>query len=87
MFLVGELQNIKIGQFTARAGDILKITYLYDAPDVSPMYYTVGGLSFVGTDGTEVYNEGRTWGIANDNPGEVANANLQMIASLRIKCN
>jgi hypothetical protein len=71
-------QTIATQNISAVAGDKLVISYTYDAPDISPMYYTVGGLSFTNNDGIETYNEGRTWGIANDNPVEVPDTNLAL---------
>jgi hypothetical protein len=72
----GSTKTLTVSDISAVAGDTLTIEYSYDAPDVSPMYYTLGAVSFVNAEGVEVHREARTWGIANDNPVEVPDTNL-----------
>lgn len=45
-----------------KANEVLTLGYLYDAPDVSPEFYTVGPLQIGG------FEERRVWQIANDEP-------------------
>ena len=48
-----------------KAGETATFHYDYDAPDVSPDFFTVGPLLFASSDGT-VFAEQRSWQIAND---------------------
>ena len=51
---------------------------MYDAPDVSPEFYTVGPLQFgPSTSSGQILAEARIWQIANDNPVTVDDTNLK----------
>ncbi len=54
---------------SASAGETKIFNYTYDAPDISPMYYTLGAMQFISND-TVVYEEQQAWGIANDAPSD-----------------
>ncbi len=62
----GETQTITWGNVSIPAGTTATFTYTYDAPNISPMYYTVGPVELRSLDNSIVYTEARTWGIAND---------------------
>jgi hypothetical protein len=72
------LTTITVSDITAKAGDRIVLTYTYDAPDVSPMYYSLGPVTATSTDETVAYTESRVWGIANDNPINVDDTNLKV---------
>lgn len=48
-----------------KAGKTISLSYIYDAPDVSPEFYLVGPLEF-----GDVYTEQRQWQIVNDDVGD-----------------
>ncbi|MBU1015933.1 hypothetical protein KJ657_02480, partial [Patescibacteria group bacterium] len=50
-------------QVKAKSGNVQSFRYFYDAPDISPQFYTIGPLNSSGT----LY-EKRKWQIANDEP-------------------
>ena len=68
----GETKNIS-WQVQATAGNSQSFRYFYDAPDISPEFYTVGPLS-----GTGTLLEKRSWQIANDAPAIVTDANISI---------
>ena len=49
-------------KINAKAGEVITLDYLYDAPDVSPEFYTIGPLT------SDAFTEARVWQIANDEP-------------------
>ncbi|KKW40680.1 MAG: hypothetical protein UY90_C0074G0004, partial [Candidatus Peregrinibacteria bacterium GW2011_GWA2_54_9] len=53
------------------AGESVTLSYQYDAPDTSPEFYLVGPLRLAAQDGT-LYEERRTWQIANDATGTIS---------------
>lgn len=65
----GNFMEILIEDAVIPAGQTLVLNYEYDAPDVSPGFYTVGPMAFASVLGP-VYFEGRSWQIANDEAGE-----------------
>jgi hypothetical protein len=69
------IQQIYVHDLNLVAGDVLLFGYEYDAPDVSPDFFVISPLQFVGTYVGTIY-EGRSWQIVNDNPVEVDDANL-----------
>ena len=48
-----------------KAGDSATFRYVYDAPDISPDFFTVGPLQFTASDG-QSFTEQRVWELAND---------------------
>jgi hypothetical protein len=70
----GDIQTITWSDVAIPAGTTKTFSYTYNAPDISPMYYTVGPVRLIGVDGSVVYTEARTWGIANDVISDGANA-------------
>ena len=48
-----------------KAGETIEITYIYDAPDISPEFYLLGPLQFISADEV-IYTEPRVWQIASD---------------------
>ena len=58
-----EYSDIKL-----KKGDKIEISYLFDAPDISPEFYLLGPLRFIDKDGKEKYAEKRQWQIASDAP-------------------
>jgi hypothetical protein len=69
------VQQIFVHDLNLVAGDVLHFGYEYDAPDVSPDFFVISPLQFIGTYVGTIY-EGRAWQIVNDNPVEVSDANL-----------
>jgi hypothetical protein len=73
-----------VWEVKARKGETLNLSYEYDAPDISPEFYLIGGLEFKDSfssrsrekEGETIYNEQRKWEIANDNPINVSDTNL-----------
>lgn len=49
-----------------KAGEQVKLSYAFNAPDVSPEFYQLGKVQFINGKGEKVYTEPRTWEIAND---------------------
>ena len=50
-----------------KAGSAATLHYIYDAPDVSPDFFTVGPLQFTPSDSSvQTFAEQRVWEIAND---------------------
>lgn len=56
-------------QVQAKTGDELIFTYRFDAPDISPAFYTLGPLSL--TEGDQVFSENRRWQLAGDAVGRM----------------
>lgn len=56
---------------TARAGDELIFRYRFDAPDISPAFYTLGPLQLVDSDGKTSFREPRRWQLAGDAVGRM----------------
>jgi gas vesicle protein len=50
---------------TLRAGDRVELSYVYDAPNISPEFYTLGPLELTGAEGQQ-WQEPRRWQIAAD---------------------
>jgi len=62
------------------AGEKATFIYMYDAPDVSPEFYTVGPLQLspsTALGANSLLTEQRVWQIANDNPITVDDTNLK----------
>ncbi len=63
----GETKDL-VWHVNMRKGDTKKLSYVYDAPDISPYLYEVGELKFRGTLN---YTEARPWYIAADALGDI----------------
>lgn len=51
-----------------KKGEVIRLGYRYDAPDVSPYLYLLGPLVFKDKNGNSVFEEVRRWQIASDAP-------------------
>lgn len=54
------------------AGETASIAYIYDAPDIFPEFYLIGPLKMTDDNGT-VFEEYRSWQIANDDASASTN--------------
>ena len=64
----GRLKKVS-WQLEAKAGEIKNFSYLYDAPDISPEFYTIGPVEIKEAEANQTtYLEQRSWQIANDEP-------------------
>jgi hypothetical protein len=58
-------QILTVPGIVAQKGDTLTIVYEYNAPDISPMFYSLGPVELNSAESL-AYTEARLWGIAND---------------------
>ncbi len=49
-----------------KKGQTYTLTYTFDAPDISPEFYSLGKIRFVDQKGREIFAEQRQWQLAND---------------------
>ncbi len=55
-----------VWNINVKKGDTLNLSYSFKAPDVSPMFYTLGPLSFYDPDKNLIFQEARQWQLAID---------------------
>lgn len=61
-----DTQKAIIWDVSVKKGDKITLGYTYKTPNISPMFYTIGPLSFITNDNQAVFQESRVWQLAID---------------------
>lgn len=76
IFENGDTKTIVWNAINLVAGETQTFSYIYDAPDISPEFYLLGGIILGNSDNPTLYTEKRQWQIANDETAESLTSGL-----------